>query len=183
VTAAALLTGFAAAVGLRVAIGGTAVAASAAAGLAFAAALGALTLAAPPRTRAAAGRTLLWAATGTAVLCAPATLAHLVAGTQPHRAAGFVPWAAVVAVVAVTEEAFLRGALHDQLLAWRGPPTAILVSTACFAALHVPLYGWHSVALNTAAGLWLATLRHCSGTWTAPALAHTAADLVSWWLR
>jgi membrane protease YdiL (CAAX protease family) len=89
----------------------------------------------------------------------------------------------VIIVVATVEEAFLRGTLYDQLLAWRGHPAAILVSTACFAALHIPLYGWHSAALNAAAGLWLAALRYRTGTWTTPALAHTATDLIAWWLR
>ncbi|MEN3359902.1 MAG: Type prenyl endopeptidase Rce1-like [Mycobacteriales bacterium] len=181
--AAALLAGFAAAIGLRVTIGGPGVAGSVPAGLAFAAALTALTLAAPPRTRGPAGPALAWAAAGTAVLCAPAALSRLAAAAPAHRPTGFLPWAGVIVLVATAEEAFLRGALYDQVLAWRGPTAAVLVSTACFTALHIPLYGWHSAALNTAAGLWLAALRHHTGTWTAPALAHTATDLIAWWLR
>jgi membrane protease YdiL (CAAX protease family) len=46
----------------------------------------------------------------------------------------------------------------------RGPVTAIAVTSICFAALHVPLYGWHVVPLDTAVGLWLGVLQwtHCS---------------------
>jgi hypothetical protein len=49
--------------------------------------------------------------------------------------------------------------------------------------MHIPLYGWHTAVLNTAAGLWLAMLRRQTGTWVTPALAHTATDLLAWWLR
>jgi membrane protease YdiL (CAAX protease family) len=181
--AGALLTGFAAAVGLRIAVGGPFPAASAPAGLAFAAALTGLTLAARPATRAPAGRTLAWAAIGTAVLCAPAAVTRLAAGNPAHHPGGFLPWAGVIVLVATAEEAFLRGALYDRLHAWRGNLPAVLISTACFTALHIPLYGWHTAALNTAAGLWLATLRQHTGTWTTPALAHTSTDLIAWWLR
>jgi membrane protease YdiL (CAAX protease family) len=177
-----LLAGFTAAVGLRVAIGGGDVAASASAGLAFAAALAALTAVAGILTR------LSWRAagvglSGAAVLCLPTLLTRL-AADQTHRPGGaFWAWAVVVAVVATAEEAFLRGALFDALDSWRGPVTAIAVTAVCFAALHVPLYGWHVVPLDAAAGVWLGVLRGISGSWTAPAIAHTAADLAAWWLR
>jgi membrane protease YdiL (CAAX protease family) len=177
-----LLAAFAAAVGLRVAIAGADVAASAPAGLGFAAALAALTAAAGAPTR------LSWRAAGVglagaALLCLPALLMRLTAD-QTHRPGGaFWTWAAVVAVVATAEEAFLRGALFDAVDSWCGPVTAIAVTSACFAVLHVPLYGWHAVPLDAAAGLWLGALRRISGSWTAPAIAHTAADLAAWWLR
>lgn len=177
-----LLAGFAIAVGLRVAIGGASVAASAPAGLAFAVALVVLTLAAGTTTR------LSWRAVGAGlagagVLCVPTVLARL-AGGQTHRPGGdFLMWAVVVGVVAVAEEAFLRGALFDAVHDWRGPATAIAVTSVCFAALHVPLYGWHVVPLDAAVGLWLGVLRRNGGTWTVPAIAHLAADLAAWWLR
>jgi hypothetical protein len=39
------------------------------------------------------------------------------------------------------------------------------------------------VPLDIAVGVWLGTLRAISGTVTAPALAHSLADLAGWWLR
>jgi membrane protease YdiL (CAAX protease family) len=181
---AALLAGFGAAVALRVAVGGVGVARSVPAGLVFAGALAALTLAAGPLTSSRpAGTTLPWAVAGTAVLCLPAVLTRLATGSPAAHATGFLRWAAVVTVVAVAEEAFLRGALYDQLLARHGHIAAVTVSTLCFTALHLPLYGWRAAPLDAAAGLWLATLRARSGTWIAPALTHTAADLLAWTLR
>ena len=177
-----LLAGFATAVGLRVAIGGVSVAVSAPAGLAFAAALAVLTLVAGTTTR------LSWRAVGAGlagagVLCVPAVLTRL-AGGHAHRPGGdFLMWAVVVGVVAVAEEAFLRGALFDAVDSWCGPVTAMAVTSICFAALHVPLYGWHVVPLDAAVGLWLGVLRRSGGSWTVPAIAHVAADLAAWWLR
>lgn len=181
-TALVLLAGFAAAVGLRVAIGGADVAVSAPAGLAFAAALTALTVAAGTRTRLS-WPTMGAGLAGAAVLCLPALLAQL-AAHHSHRPSGtFLTWAAVVTVVAAAEEAFLRGALYDAIATWRGPLTAIAVTSACFAALHVPLYGWHVIPLDTAAGLWLGILRQGTDSWTTPAITHITADLAAWWLR
>ena len=177
-----LLAGFTAAVGLRVAIGGAGVATSAPAGLAFAATLAVLTAVAGTTTRPS------WPAVGTGlagagVLCVPVLLTRLTAD-QAHRPGGsFLTWAVVVAVVATGEEAFLRGALFDAVDSWHGPMPAIIITSLCFAALHVPLYGWHVVPLDAAAGLWLGALRRGSGSWTAPAITHTVADLATWWLR
>jgi membrane protease YdiL (CAAX protease family) len=177
-----LLAGFTAAVGLRVAVGGAGVAASAPAGLAFAAALAVLTAVAGTTTRLS-WQTLGMGLAGAVVLCVPALLTRL-AADQAHRPGGaFLTWAVVVAVVATAEEAFLRGALFDAIDTWRGPVPAIAVTSICFAALHVPLYGWHIVPLDTAVGLWLGALRRGSGSWTAPAITHTVADLAAWWLR
>jgi membrane protease YdiL (CAAX protease family) len=177
-----LLAAFTAAVGLRVAIGGTGGAASAPAGLAFAAALAVLTAVAGTTTRLS-WRTAGMGLAGAVVLCVPAVLTRL-AADQSHRPGGsFLTWAVVVAVVATAEEAFLRGALFDAIDSWRGPVPAIAIGAVCFAALHVPLYGWHSVPLDTAAGLWLGALRRGGGSWTAPAITHIAADLAAWWLR
>ena len=84
--------------------------------------------------------------------------------------------------VATAEEAFLRGALYDAVARARGVDAAVVVGALAFAALHVPLYGWHAVPLDLAVGLALGALRVVTGTWTAPALAHAGADLVGWWL-
>jgi membrane protease YdiL (CAAX protease family) len=176
-----LLAGFAVATWLRIAVGGMSVATSVPAGLVFAAVLAGLAIAAGtpfrPSWRAAG-----WGVGGAAVLLLPPLLGHLTGPSHPPAGA-FLPWAAVVSLVATAEEAFLRGALFDTVEERWGPITALLVTSVCFAALHIPLYGWRSVPLDLAAGLWLGALRRTSGTWIAPALCHTLADLAAWPLR
>jgi membrane protease YdiL (CAAX protease family) len=83
----------------------------------------------------------------------------------------------------MAEEAFLRGALFDAVEEWAGPAVAVAVGAVCFAGLHVPLYGWASAPLDLAVGLLFGALRWVSGSWLAPGLAHTFADLAGWWLR
>jgi membrane protease YdiL (CAAX protease family) len=177
-----LLAGFAVAVGMRVTVGGPGVAQSVPAGLVFAAILTTL--------GAAAGTTLVITRRASAIgllgglaLCVPALIAWAVRGTHTVSAHGFAGWAVVVTVVAVAEEYFLRGALFDASQAWLGEAAAVIITAAAFAALHIPLYGWHVVPLDLAVGLWLGSLRLISRTWTAPAVAHTIADLFAWWLR
>jgi membrane protease YdiL (CAAX protease family) len=97
-------------------------------------------------------------------------------------AAPFVPWALVTILVASTEEAVLRGALFTELDARLGVAAAVLLTSLAFAVLHVPLYGWRVVPLDIGVGLWLAGLRLASGGVAAPALAHTLADIATWWL-
>ena len=96
--------------------------------------------------------------------------------------AGFPAWAVLTVVVAGAEEAFLRGALFDAVQRRAGANAAVVVAAAAFAALHVPLYGWHVVPLDLTVGLVLGATRLVAGTWTAPAVAHVGADLVGWWL-
>lgn len=96
-------------------------------------------------------------------------------------AAAFVPWAAVTLVVAVAEEAVLRGILFSCLRRAGGTTLAVLLTTALFALMHVPLYGWHVVPLDLAVGLVLGGLRAVSGGVVAPAAAHAVADLATWW--
>lgn len=176
-----LLAGFAVAVWLRVAVGGVAVAGSAPAGLTFAAALALLTCVAGTSVRLDR-RVVAWGIGGAAVLLLPPLLLHL---SQPSHTPGgaFLPWALVVTVVATAEEAFLRGALFDAISERSSESAAVAVTAVCFAALHVPLYGWHAVPLDLAVGLWLGALRRATAAWTAPALCHTLTDLTAWWLR
>lgn len=177
-----LIIGFLAAVALRVAVGGPAVAQSAQAGVLFAAVLTVLALLGGLRTElrlSALGIGLL----GGAVLCVPG-LVHALTGQRTHLPiGGFGGWALPVVVVALAEEALLRGALYDQLQRVRGPVTAVVVSTVLFAVLHVPLYGWGSVPLDLAVGAWLGALRWNTGTWAAPGIAHVTADLLGWFLH
>ena len=94
----------------------------------------------------------------------------------------FVPWALVTILVASAEEAVLRGVLFNRVARAGGIPLAIAVTTVAFALLHVPLYGWHVVPLDLAVGLGLGGLRVATRSVAAPAVAHTVADLATWWL-
>lgn len=185
--AALLCAGLGAALALRVGVAATAGPSSAPAGAVFGAAL--LLLAAcggwrparVPGRAAAAG-----VAGGLALLVVPFVL-RVAPGMHPllGSPAGALPlWLGVVSLVAVAEEVLLRGALMGALL--RGgarPELAVLVAAVAFAALHVPLYGWAAAPLDLAAGVWLGGLRLATGGAAAPALAHTVADVATWWLR
>jgi len=158
-----------------------------AAATAFSVALVALAVAAGWRPGRPSLRSALIGAGGAALLLAGPFLAHmralpLQAGSPPGDLAA---WAIVVTLVACAEEALLRGALMDELMR-RGrvrPEVAAVVAALAFAALHVPLYGWGAVPLDFGVGVWLGGLRLWSGGAGAPALAHTLADVASWWLR
>jgi membrane protease YdiL (CAAX protease family) len=171
----ALLAG---ALAVRVALAGPAGGRSVPAGLVFGLVLGTAALAAGIRVQGSV-RTVLIGLGGAGVLLAPVAIQ---AGIGIHPAAPYLPWAAATAVVATAEEAFLRGALFDALSRWRGVNVAVIGGAIAFALLHVPLYGWHAVPLDLAVGLLLGALRLLAGTWTAPAIAHVAADLGGWWL-
>ena len=177
-----LLAGFAVAVAIRVAIGGPGVAQSAPAGIVFAACLVALGLAGRTPLRFTS-RAVVAGVAGGAFLCLPAVIARSFIGGQPVSATGFWSWAVVVAIVAAAEEYFLRGTLYDAANQWHGETAAIALGAAAFAALHVPLYGWHVVPLDLAVGLWLGACRAVGRSSSAPAIAHVVADLAAWWLR
>jgi hypothetical protein len=112
----------------------------------------------------------------------PALAGFTLAPGLGRPAAPFVPWAAITILVATAEEVLLRGVLLDRLRHASGTAVAILVTSAVFALMHVPLYGWHVVPLNLAVGIVLAGLRLGTGSVAAPAAAHTVADLATWWL-
>ena len=97
-------------------------------------------------------------------------------------AAPLIPWASVTIIVAVGEEVVLRGLLFDRLRRAGGTPLALVATTVLFAAMHVPLYGWHVVPLDLAVGLALGGLRVATRGMVAPAIAHAVADLATWWL-
>jgi membrane protease YdiL (CAAX protease family) len=125
---------------------------------------------------------------GAAVLAAGPLVRHL-AGPGPVLPLERLPvWAAAVTGVAVAEEVLLRGVLWRAVLNSspgpdRAPWAALGVTTVAFAVLHVPFYGVGSLPVNLAAGLLLGGLRQWTGTVTAPAVAHLAADLAGWWLQ
>jgi membrane protease YdiL (CAAX protease family) len=177
-----LLLAFVGACTVRVALAGASGAAAVAPGLVFAALLAAATIAVrtPARWRL---RTLVVGVAAAVVLVAPA-LAHLhfaLARTHPAMT-GYPAWAAVTAVVAGAEEAFLRGALYDAVLRIANSDIAIAVAAIAFALMHVPFYGWHAVPVDLAVGIVLGLTRHLAGSWTAPAIAHVSADMAGWWL-
>jgi membrane protease YdiL (CAAX protease family) len=174
-----LLGAFAAAVVIRVAVAGPAGAASVRAGLVFAAVLLGLAGIVRARVRITV-RAGVAGLLGAAVLVLPVLATHGVGGHLVTT--GYLTWASATVVVATAEEVFLRGALYDAVARAHGVDAAVVVGAVAFAALHVPLYGWHVLPLDLAVGLVLGVLRLVTGTWTAPAIAHVGADLVGWWL-
>jgi membrane protease YdiL (CAAX protease family) len=120
---------------------------------------------------------------GAAVLCVPAAIRHVALGGIVAPADGYARWALFVVVVAVAEEALLRGSLFRAIEQRGGAALAIAVTSVAFGLLHAPVYGWGVVPLDIAVGVWLGTLRAVSGTVAAPAVAHAVADLAGWWLR
>lgn len=174
-----LVGAFAAAVVLRVGVAGPAGPGSIGAGLTFAAVLAAFAVLCRPGFTLSV-RAVAIGLLGAAVLVLPVLLTHGVGGRL--SGSGYPTWAAATVAVATAEEAFLRGALHDAVARVRGVDLAVVVGAVAFAAMHVPLYGWHVLPLDLAVGLVLGALRAWTGTWTAPAVAHAGADLVGWWL-
>ena len=179
---ALLACALAGAVAVRVAAAGTAGAASIRAGLVFAAVLAAFAVGRCPAPRLALRPVVLGGAGAVVLLVPVAVMASIDGRTFSGAGASYAGWAVATAVVATAEEAFLRGALFAALQRWRGTDVAVVGAAVAFAALHVPLYGWHAVPLDLAVGLGLGALRVAAGTWTAPAIAHVGADLAGWWL-
>lgn len=178
-----LLAGFALAVWLRVLVGGFGVAQSPVAGLVFAACLIGMAYAYGTRP-VVSRRAVLAGVLGGLGLCVPAVVVRIWHGSAgPETLQGYAGWVVVVVIVAVAEEYFLRGALFDAVNKWQGEIGAVVAPAVAFAVLHVPLYGWHVLPLDFAVGLALGALRLVAGTWTAPAIAHSLADLLAWWLR
>jgi membrane protease YdiL (CAAX protease family) len=119
---------------------------------------------------------------GGGLLVAVALASRSPASAPFAAAAAFGPWAAVTILVAVAEEAVLRGALFDALEDAAGTTATVVLTSLVFGLIHVPLYGWHVVPLDTGVGLLLAGLRLGTGGVAAPGLAHALADLATWWL-
>lgn len=83
---------------------------------------------------------------------------------------------------APAEELLFRGALYGWLLDRTGPAAAVVITSLSFALAHVPVYGWSSFAVATAAGVLFGWLRWWSGSlWPAIGL-HVLADLSILWL-
>jgi membrane protease YdiL (CAAX protease family) len=104
-------------------------------------------------------------------------------GLGPHGAGPLVrpPAPAAVGagvVAAVAEEAFFRRLVYGWLASW-GAAAAICGSALAFAAVHVPVYGFAVLPIDTAAGLLLGWQRWTTGGWSAPGITHVAANLIA----
>ena len=179
------LVGLAAAVALRVELAGSAGSRSEVAAIWFAAVLGfvALVTQQPDVPSKRVLRGVLAGLAGAAVLCIPAAIRHVALGGIIAPTDGYGRWAVFVVIVAVAEEALLRGSLFRAIEQRAGVAAAIAVTSVAFGLLHAPVYGWGVVPLDIAVGVWLGALRAVTGTVAAPAVAHAVADLLGWWLR
>ena len=181
--AAWLTAGLGSASVARSAFNGTGAAGGFASGAAFGVAILILAVVAGWRSDRPQARSVAVGIAGGLVLVAVPFLlgptSRAVAGIRPEP---FLVWALVTALVATAEEAMLRGALLSALDDAGGPILAVTGSSAAFALMHVPVYGWGVVPIDLAAGVLLAGLRYVSGGTLAPTVAHLLADLATWWL-
>ena len=84
---------------------------------------------------------------------------------------------ATLVIAAIAEEAFFRGFLYTVFLRW-GTGVAIAASSFLFGAIHVRAWGWRALPVDIAAGVLLGWQRAVTGSWTAPAVTHVAANIV-----
>jgi CAAX protease family protein len=88
--------------------------------------------------------------------------------------------AGVVVAAAIAEELFFRRLLYGALLGW-GAAVAVVGSAFAFALIHIPAYGTAVFPLDLAAGFLLSWQRWATGSWTASAASHAAANLMVIW--
>ncbi|HEV2438906.1 MAG TPA: CPBP family intramembrane glutamic endopeptidase [bacterium] len=129
----------------------------------------------PPRSpREDQHRRLPWLAAagiGIAAFAAARLLQHPMA---PKMAPLLV---AATAVAGIAEELLFRRLLYGALAVW-GAALAVGGSAVIFAAVHVPAYGVAAFPIDLAAGLVFGWQRWASGTWTASAVTHAAANVL-----
>jgi membrane protease YdiL (CAAX protease family) len=80
-------------------------------------------------------------------------------------------------VTAVAEEAFFRRLVYGAWLG-RGVPVALAVSSFAFAIVHVSVWGWRAFPVDLAAGVLLGWQRWVTGSWSASAVTHAAANVL-----
>ena len=181
--APALLAAVGGATIARVAIGGTAPAASVPAAFVFSAALlaaavlGGVRPARFPWTGVALGVAGATALVAISLVGVPAVT--LGARAQQATLAWWVP---LVTVVAAVEELVLRGVLFDAVRSQSGDAVAVAVTALLFAVIHLPLYGGAAMPIDLCVGVFLGCLRVGAGTVTAPLVAHVLADLATGWV-
>ena len=105
-------------------------------------------------------------------------------GLRPHGAGRIVvrvapATVAATVVAAVAEEVFFRRLVYGWLASSWGAVVAICGSAVAFAAIHVPVYGFAVLPIDTAAGLLLGWQRWMTGGWSASGLTHVAANLIA----
>jgi membrane protease YdiL (CAAX protease family) len=137
----------------------------------------------PARHPASVANWLGAVALGLAAMLLAARLPGLL-GLRPHGAGRLVfrvaPAAVAASVVAaVAEEMFFRRLVYGWFAASWGAAVAICGSAVAFAAIHVPVYGFAVLPIDTAAGLLLGWQRWMTGGWTASGLTHVAANLIA----
>ena len=86
----------------------------------------------------------------------------------------------IAVVAAFAEELFFRRFLYGVIVrSGAGPAVAIAVCAVAFAVVHIPAYGTAKLPINLAAGVLLGWQRWATGTWSAPAATHMAANVMS----
>ncbi len=80
-------------------------------------------------------------------------------------------------LAAVAEELFFRRLMYGWLLK-AGTGVAVGGTAAAFAAVHVPVYGVTILPIDLAAGLLFGWQRWATGSWSASAVTHVAANLL-----
>ena len=78
---------------------------------------------------------------------------------------------------AIAEELFFRRFVYSWFERW-GAIVAVASSAVLFGLVHMPRYGLRALPIDVAAGLIFGWQRWASGTWTAPAATHAAANLI-----
>jgi membrane protease YdiL (CAAX protease family) len=181
--AALLLVALGVTVAVRVATNGGGAPSAFLAGATFGLALIGIAIRAGLRAaRPSLGSLALGVAGGTILVVMPALARSTPGVPMGLHPDPFVAWAVVTVAVAVGEEAILRGVLFDALSGSIGTFATVAITSVAFALLHVPLYGWHVVPLDMAVGVMLGGLRLWSGGVAAPMVAHSLADLATWWM-
>jgi membrane protease YdiL (CAAX protease family) len=83
----------------------------------------------------------------------------------------------VIVMAAVAEEAFFRRLAFSWFSRW-SELTAVVLTAAAFAVVHVPAYGVAALPVDVAAGLIFGWQRWATGSWVVAAVTHAAANLL-----
>ena len=97
-----------------------------------------------------------------------------------YQTAGFLPlfWFALIVAAPVWEELLFRGFMHRGLVAGWGTVPAIIICSACWAALHLQ-YDFINIFSIFVVGLLLGAVRQKSGSTCLAILLHALMNLVA----